>query len=47
MRTKLKAVVGGQPIHHAFDAVSEKGSYQNISAVGAHLPIELTLLSAE
>ncbi|KAJ5701109.1 hypothetical protein N7488_008657 [Penicillium malachiteum] len=33
VRAQIKAAAGGRPIHHAFDAVSEKGSYQNLGAV--------------
>lgn len=32
IRAKIKAAAGGQPVHLAFDAVSEKGSFHNISA---------------
>ena len=32
VQTKIKAAAGGKPIHHAYDAVSEKGSYMNLSA---------------
>jgi NADPH:quinone reductase-like Zn-dependent oxidoreductase len=32
VRAKIMAAANGQPIHHAFDAVSEKSSYQNIGA---------------
>ncbi|KAJ5618823.1 hypothetical protein N7510_002807 [Penicillium lagena] len=32
VRAKIKAAAGGQPIHFAYDAVSEKGSFHNISA---------------
>ena len=32
VRMKIKAAVGGRPIHYAYDAVSEKGSYQNVGA---------------
>lgn len=32
VRAKIKAAAGGIPIHYAYDAVSEKGSYQNIGA---------------
>lgn len=30
VREKVRSSAGGLPIHHAFDAVSEKGSYQNL-----------------
>lgn len=33
VRTKIKEAVGGSPIHYAYDAVSEKGSSQNLGAV--------------
>ncbi|OOQ83556.1 quinone oxidoreductase [Penicillium brasilianum] len=33
VRSKIKAAAGNNPIHHAYDAVSEHGSYLNISAV--------------
>lgn len=33
IRSKIQAAAGGRPIHHAYDAVSEKGSYQNLAAV--------------
>ncbi|KAF3398205.1 Protein TOXD [Penicillium rolfsii] len=33
VRSKMKAAAGGQPIHYAFDAVVERNSYLNISAV--------------
>lgn len=32
VRSKIKAAAGGRPIHHAYDAISEKGSYQNLAA---------------
>ncbi|KAJ5798539.1 uncharacterized protein N7503_007835 [Penicillium pulvis] len=32
VRTKIKAAAGGKPIHHAFDAVSENGSTENLRA---------------
>ena len=32
VRTKIKAAAGGRPIHYAYDAVSEKGSCQNVGA---------------
>jgi NADPH:quinone reductase-like Zn-dependent oxidoreductase len=32
VQTKIKAAAGGKPIHHAYDAVSEKGSYLNLGA---------------
>ncbi|KAJ5949833.1 hypothetical protein N7454_001417 [Penicillium verhagenii] len=32
IRTKIKAAAGGKPIHHAYDAVSEKGSWENLRA---------------
>lgn len=32
VRSKIKAAAGNSPIHHAYDAVSEHGSYLNISA---------------
>lgn len=32
VRSKIQAASGGRPIHHAYDAVSEKGSYQNLAA---------------
>ncbi|KAJ5640176.1 uncharacterized protein N7484_008038 [Penicillium longicatenatum] len=32
VRAKIKAAAGGKPIHHAFDAVSEKGSTENLRA---------------
>ena len=32
VRAKIKSAAGGRPIHYAYDAVSEKGSYQNIGA---------------
>lgn len=32
VRYKIKAAAGGRPIHHAYDAISEKGSSQNIAA---------------
>lgn len=32
VRNQIKAAAGGKPIHHAYDAVSEKGSYQNLAA---------------
>ncbi|KAJ5101304.1 hypothetical protein NUU61_003526 [Penicillium alfredii] len=32
VRAKIRAASNGRPIHHAYDAVSEKGSLQNISA---------------
>ncbi|RAQ59800.1 quinone oxidoreductase [Aspergillus flavus] len=33
IRKNIKAAAGGLPIHHAYDAVSEKGSYRNLGAV--------------
>ncbi|KAE8311061.1 chaperonin 10-like protein [Aspergillus transmontanensis] len=33
LRKNIKAAAGGLPIHHAYDAVSEKGSYRNLRAV--------------
>ncbi|KAK5791638.1 hypothetical protein VI817_006947 [Penicillium citrinum] len=33
LRKNIQAAAGGKPIHHAYDAVSEKGSYQNLGAV--------------
>lgn len=32
VRSKIKVAAGNKPIHHAYDAVSEHGSYLNISA---------------
>ena len=32
VRNKIKAAAGDHPIHYAYDAISEKGSCQNISA---------------
>lgn len=32
VRSKIKAAAGGRPIHHAYDAISEKGSYKNLAA---------------
>lgn len=32
VRAKIRAAAGGRPIHHAYDAISEKGSYQNLAA---------------
>ncbi|KAJ5296341.1 uncharacterized protein N7443_007234 [Penicillium atrosanguineum] len=32
VQTKIKSAAAGKPIHLAFDAVSEKGSYQNLCA---------------
>ncbi|PYH46063.1 zinc-binding alcohol dehydrogenase family protein [Aspergillus saccharolyticus JOP 1030-1] len=32
VRQKIQAAAGGRPIHHAYDAVSEKGSYHNLGA---------------
>ncbi|KAJ5667740.1 uncharacterized protein N7477_006310 [Penicillium maclennaniae] len=32
VQTKIKSAAAGKPIHHAYDAVSEKGSYQNLCA---------------
>lgn len=31
VRSKIRAAAGSRPIHHAYDAISEKGSYQNIA----------------
>lgn len=33
VRQKIKAAANGRPIHYAFDAVGEKGSFQNVGAV--------------
>ncbi|OJK02119.1 hypothetical protein ASPACDRAFT_1886511 [Aspergillus aculeatus ATCC 16872] len=33
VRKIIKTAAGGRPVHYAFDAVSEKGSYQNLGAV--------------
>ena len=33
VRAQITAAAAGKPIRHAFDAVSEKGSYQNIAGV--------------
>lgn len=32
VRAKIKTAAGNKPIHHAYDAVSEHGSYLNLSA---------------
>jgi NADPH:quinone reductase and related Zn-dependent oxidoreductases len=32
VQTKIKSAAAGKPIHFAYDAVSEKGSYQNLCA---------------
>lgn len=32
VRNQIETAAGGNPIHHAYDAVSEKGSYQNLAA---------------
>lgn len=33
VRSKIQAAAGGRPIHHAYDVILEKGSYQNLAAV--------------
>lgn len=33
VRAKIKEASGHKPIHYAYDAISEKGSYQNLGAV--------------
>ncbi|OJJ42715.1 hypothetical protein ASPZODRAFT_137104 [Penicilliopsis zonata CBS 506.65] len=38
---QLKAAAGGRPVHHAFDAVAEKGSQRNIGAA-LTVPGEIT-----
>ncbi|KAJ5116902.1 hypothetical protein N7456_001250 [Penicillium angulare] len=43
VRTKIKEASGGNPIHYAYDAVSEKGSYQNLDAV-LSAPYKITTL---
>ncbi|KAJ5762718.1 chaperonin 10-like protein [Penicillium manginii] len=43
IRENIKAAAGGKPIHHALDAVSEKGSYLNIGTVMTG-PGQLTLV---
>jgi NADPH:quinone reductase-like Zn-dependent oxidoreductase len=44
VRAQIKAAAGGQPIHHAYDAVTEKGSYHNIGAA-LTAPGKITVVS--
>ncbi|KAJ5110481.1 hypothetical protein N7532_001016 [Penicillium argentinense] len=43
VRKNIKAAAGGRPIHHAYDAVSEKGSYQNLGAA-LTTPAKITVI---
>ncbi|KAJ5979689.1 hypothetical protein N7481_006987 [Penicillium waksmanii] len=43
VREKIRSSAGGLPIHHAFDAVSEKGSYQNLGEA-LTVPAKITVV---